>query len=61
MLAARFHWDCYMLQMAARELAFKRCDHDIVTICERHAREALDAHFDALEGALESIGWARNA
>ena len=60
MLSAKFHWDCYMLQMCAREIAFKRGDHDIVTVCQRNADEALDRHFDALDLALDSIGWARN-
>jgi hypothetical protein len=60
MLAAKFYWDCYLLQMEARELALKHCKHNTVAVCEKNARESLDLHFDSLENALESIGWARN-
>jgi hypothetical protein len=60
MLSATFHWDCYMLQMCALELAQHRQDEETASICEQNARDALDHHFDALESALELIGWARN-
>lgn len=60
MLSAKFHWDCYMLQMCCMGIALKRDQYDVAELCQQNANAALDSHFESLDLALDAIEWPHN-
>ncbi len=58
MQAAKFYYNFYMLDMQAMQAAYANRDYPLADHYRQTSEEMLDRHFEALDKALEAIGWA---